>query len=272
MITQKMVPQLRKAEVVDPEGDKIGTVGEVWLEEGSQEPVWVSVHTGLFGMKESFVPLQGAEADSDALHVAVRKEQVKDAPRVEADGRLSSEEERALYQHYGFGPQGGRRSGTGQAPRGQTDRRRMDASRTPDATRTSDESMTRSEERMRVGKQSVETGHVRLRKYVVTENEQLTVPVSHEEVRVQREPIPEGTATGRDGSISEEQRDVTLHEERPVVQTETVPIERVRLDKETVTEDQTVRGEVRKERFDVDEGDKSRGRETRQDPRQRRSG
>jgi uncharacterized protein (TIGR02271 family) len=242
-----MVPRLRKANVVDPEGDRIGTVGEVWLEEGSQEPVWVSVHTGLFGMKESFVPLRGAEADSDALHVAVRREQVKEAPRVDADGRLTSDEERALYAHYGFGPQGGRGTGPGQPPRD-----RADVSRPGNGSRTPDESMTRSEERLRVGKENVESGHVRLRKYVVTEHEQVSVPVRHEELRMEREPIPDGTATGT--SIGEDQRDITLHEERPVVHTETMPMERVRLDKELVTENETVGGDIRKEQFDVDEG------------------
>ncbi|HEX3588488.1 MAG TPA: PRC and DUF2382 domain-containing protein [Pseudonocardiaceae bacterium] len=250
-----MASHLQRADVLDPDGEKIGTVGEVWLEEGSHDPTWVSVHTGLFGMKESFVPLQGAEAGSGALHVSVRKDQVKDAPKVNADGRLSSAEERELYEHYGMARDG--RAGRAPAPRDGGQARR---------DRSADTELTRSEERLRVGTQTEETGHVRLRRYVVTEDQQVTVPVRHEEVRVEREPIAEGSAGG-DATISEEQRDVTLHAERPVVGKETVPVERVRLGTETVTEEQTVRGEVRKEQIDVDRDDSGRPR----DERRRRS-
>ena len=81
------------------------------------------------------------------------------------------------------------------------------------------------------------------------------MPVSREEVRIEREPI---TDANRDAAysgpaISEEEHEVTLHAERPVVQTEAVPVERVRLDKEKVTDTETVAGEVRKERVEVDD-------------------
>ncbi|MEW1912137.1 PRC and DUF2382 domain-containing protein [Kitasatospora sp. NPDC085895] len=118
-----------------------------------------------------------------------------------------------------------------------------------------DEAMTRSEEEMHVGTERVETGRARLRKYVVTENVQKTVPVRHEEVRIEREPI---TDANRDAAMSgeditESEHEVTLHAERPVVATETVPVERVRLNTEEVVEEETVSGEVRKERI-KDEG------------------
>ncbi|HEX4019133.1 MAG TPA: YsnF/AvaK domain-containing protein [Frankiaceae bacterium] len=115
--------------------------------------------------------------------------------------------------------------------------------------------MTRSEGRLRVGTERVETGRARLRKYVVTENVTQTVPVSHEEVRVEREPITDANATAAmDGpAISEEEHEVVLHEERPVVAKETVPVERVRLDTDTVTDQETVSDEVRKEQIDLDD-------------------
>jgi uncharacterized protein (TIGR02271 family) len=79
--------------------------------------------------------------------------------------------------------------------------------------------MTRWEERLRVGTEQAEAGRVRLRKYVVTENVTQTVPVSHEEVRLEREPITDASRgqamTGAD--ITEEEHEVTLHAERPVV-------------------------------------------------------
>ncbi|MFD2398370.1 YsnF/AvaK domain-containing protein [Prauserella oleivorans] len=115
--------------------------------------------------------------------------------------------------------------------------------------------MTVSEERLRVGKQRQEAGRARLRKYVYTETQSVDVPVTREEVRVEREPI---TDANRDAAmsgpaISEEEHEVTLHEERPVVETEAVPVERVRLAKEEVTDTETVSGDVRKERVDTGE-------------------
>jgi uncharacterized protein (TIGR02271 family) len=114
--------------------------------------------------------------------------------------------------------------------------------------------MTRSEERLRVSTREEEAGRARLRKHVVTENVAQTVPVSREEVRVEREPITDqNVGAARSGpDLSEEEHEVVLHEERPVVQKETVPVERVRLGTETVTEQATVSDEVRKERVDTD--------------------
>src|SRR3712207_6910765 len=117
-----------------------------------------------------------------------------------------------------------------------------------------DIAMTRSEERLNVGARSEEVGRARLRKYVVTENVTETVPVSHEEVRVEREPITDANiGNALDGpAISEEEHEVTLHAERPVVEKEAVPVERVRLDKETVTGQERVSADVRKEEVEVD--------------------
>jgi uncharacterized protein (TIGR02271 family) len=121
--------------------------------------------------------------------------------------------------------------------------------------------MTRSEEQLRVGTQTRESGRARLRKHVVTEQQQVTVPVSREELRIEREPVTDanrGRAT--DGpAISEEEHEVTLHEERPVVDKEAVPVERVRLGKQTVTDQETVGGQVRKEEIDIDDS-QTRGR------------
>ncbi|MET9190514.1 YsnF/AvaK domain-containing protein, partial [Streptomyces tendae] len=136
-----------------------------------------------------------------------------------------------------------------------------------------DQAMTRSEEQMHIGVERHESGRARLRKYVVTEEVQQTVPVTHEEVRVVREPI---TDANRDEAmagpeISEAEHEVTLHAERPVVETETVPVERVRMTTEELTENETVRGQVRKERIEAEtesftedemrQGGKRRGRE-----------
>ena len=122
--------------------------------------------------------------------------------------------------------------------------------------------MTRSEEELAVGTTARERGRVRLRKYVTTEQEQVTVPVQREEVRVEREPITDANLdaamTGPD--ITEAEHEVTLREEAPVVEKRAVPKERVRLDTDTVTEERQVTEEVRKEQIEV-EGDRDRLRD-----------
>ena len=117
-----------------------------------------------------------------------------------------------------------------------------------------DDALTLSEERVAVGTQTREAGRAKLRKYVVTENVTQTVPVQREEVRIEHEPITDanrGDAMSGPG-ISEDEHEVVLHEERPVVEKETVPVERVRLGTETVTDEVTVDEEVRKEHIETD--------------------
>jgi uncharacterized protein (TIGR02271 family) len=271
-MAQTMQPQeLIDSAVVDPEGNKLGKVGNVYLADATRQPEWITVKTGLFGTKESFVPLSGAHTDKDGVHVRVAKDAVSDAPRIDADGHLSPEESAQLYQHYGLpmprtspdGRMDDRAQGKGTGRSGMdsaagTERAAMgDAGRGKSGMdsagrkgdRDADRTMTRSEEQLNVGTEQVETGHVRLRKYVVTEEQQVTVPVSHEEVRIEREPITKGR--GGKAEIGEDEQDVVLHAEKPVVNKETVAVERARLKTETVTEDQTVSGQVRKEQFEV---------------------
>jgi len=176
------------------------------------------------------------------------KDLVKSAPSIDPDAELSPEEEQRLYQHYGVTGHGGSGDDTsgGDTNGGAVGR--------DTSGPTTDDAMTRSEERLNVGTEQTETGRARLRKYVVTEDVQQTVPVSREEVRVEREPITDANAgNAMDGpAISEEEHEVVLKAERPVVEKEAVPVERVRLDKQTVTEQQQVSGEVRKEQIETD--------------------
>ncbi|HSK55137.1 MAG TPA: PRC and DUF2382 domain-containing protein [Jiangellales bacterium] len=254
MITTENVRDIVGATVYGSDGEKIGKVGQVYLDDATGQPEWVSVNTGLFGTSESFVPLADARITGDRVEVSYSKGQVKDAPRVDADEHLSEEEEEMLYRHYGLGGRATGR-GTGGEPRRGTVGRDTSGP-------TTDEAMTRSEEHLRVGTENREAGRARLRKYVVTEQEQVDVPVTREEVRVEREPITDanrGSATSGP-AISEEEHEVVLHEERPVVDTEAVPVERVRLDKETVTDQEKVAGDVRKERIDTDVPDRGERR------------
>jgi uncharacterized protein (TIGR02271 family) len=238
--------------VVGADGQKIGSIGQVYVDDSTGEPSFVTVKTGLFGLAESFVPLQDASVTGSDIRVAYTKDEVKDAPRVDPDGRITPTEEQRLYAHYGLSSRGGHTSGT----------ERADVSGTRDYGThdyetlgpTTDDAMTRSEERLKVGTREEEAGRARLRKYVVTENVTQTVPVSREEVRVEREPVTdENVDTARSGgNISEGEHEVVLHKERPVVEKEAVPVERVRLGTETVTDQATVSEDVRKEQIDTD--------------------
>ena len=237
-------------DVVGRGGEKIGGIGEVYLDDVTGEPEWVSVNTGLFGASESFVPLQAARIEGNDIQVDYDKEFVKDAPRVSAGGHLTPEEEQRLYEYYGLTV--GQSTGYEAADVG------YDAADNAVGYDTSgpttDDAMTRSEERLNVGTRTQEAGRARLRKYVVTENVTQTVPVSREEVRVEREPITEENvgAAVSGPEISEEEHEVVLREERPVVEKEAVPVERVRLGTETVTDQETVSEEVRKEEIEAD--------------------
>jgi uncharacterized protein (TIGR02271 family) len=248
------------ATAVDADGDKIGTVGQIYLNDGTGEPEWVTVKTGLFGTRESFAPLYGATPGDGELRLAVRKQQVKDAPNIDADDHLGDTALDTLYEYYtGYLGPATSAAGTGQA--GVVDQGGAVGTEGRDVSGpTTDDAMTRSEERLHVGTESVQAGRARLRKYVVTENVTTTVPVSHEEVRVEREPITEANRDAAlDGpDISEEEHEVTLNAERPVVQKEAVPVERVRLGTETVTEQREVSEQVRKEQ--IDEPDVDGGR------------
>src|SRR4051812_25132943 len=103
MATMQEIETWRGRTLVDRDGDKIGKIEDVYLDRNSGDPEWVAVKTGLFGSNVSFVPIRDASADGDDVRVSHEKDLVKDAPNVEADGQLSPEEERRLYQHYGRG-------------------------------------------------------------------------------------------------------------------------------------------------------------------------
>jgi uncharacterized protein (TIGR02271 family) len=280
MIAKEHIDDLlnRNGNILSTDGDKIGSIGQVYTDDENGQPTWVTAKTGLFGTSETFVPLEGAQVRGHDIVVPYAKDLVKDAPRVDVDGHLEPAEEDRLYQHYQLsgvrtysdantdrdsgvaGADNGRyegqeRTGTvGQERTGTVGQERTGTVGRDASGPTTDDAMTRSEERLNVGTEKQEAARVRLRKYVTTENVTQTVPVQREEVRLEREPITDANRgqamSGQD--ISEDEHEVVLHEERPVVDKETVPVERVRLGTETVTDEATVDEEVRKERIDTD--------------------
>jgi len=269
-----------------PGGEKIGKIGQVFLDDQSGRPEWVTAATGFFGSNESFVPLADASVNGSDVKVAYDKDKIKGAPNVDPEGgHLSEAEERELYRYYGLPysdagtttgtagtttdtgtttgatgtgtSAGGGRDGGGvlEDVAGRTEGRDTSGP-------TTDDAMTRSEERLVPGVQPVEAGRARLRKYVTTETETQTVPVTQEKARVVTEPITEANreAAYAGPEISEAEHEVVLHADRPVVETEAVPVERVRLDTEAETREERVSGEVRKERIDVEDGPTDQGR------------
>lgn len=268
-----------KAVVVDSDGQKIGKIEQIFLDDRTGEPAWTTVSMGLFGSSETFIPLDRAEKSEDQVQVPYSKDFAKDAPRVDAGGHLDPQQEQELYRYYEMsdqGQQGNRAGGAGGGAAGgaaagaaggaagdrHNDNRSAGGPGHDTSGPNTDEAMTRSEEELHVGTQQHETGKVRLRKYVVTENVETTVPVSREEVRVEREPITDAdrdkAASGP--AISEEEHEVTLHAEEPVVSKEAKPVERVRLNKETVTDEAEINEQVRKERIETDDDRSGRRR------------
>jgi len=235
--------------MVGSDGEKIGKISEIYEDPQTGKPEWATVSSGLFGTKSNFVPLAGASPDGEDVRAQVTNDQVKDAPGVENDGELSELEERRLFEHYNvpYTSEGTTTAQGAPANDGGTVGRDTSGPET-------DEAMTRSEEELRVGTTQRESGRARLRKHVVTEMVTKTVPVQREEVRIEREPITDANrdqaTSGAD--ISEEEHEVVLHEEEPVVEKRVVPKERVSLGKETVTEEREVSEEVRKEQIDTD--------------------
>ena len=308
-IEKDRILSFRGQDLRDNDGGKIGSIEEIYLDTQTGEPEWALVHTGLFGTKQTFVPIRDASEADGSLQVPFEKSRVKDAPKVDPDGQLSQKEEADLYRHYGMsysesdsdsglGEQRGAtttgdrtadwdddtgRTGddevgtTGDtSSRGLTDTR---DGRSSDDVRgdadtsfggapavgddvsgpETDNAMTRSEEKLSVGTQEREAGRARLRKYVVTEQVEQTVPVRREEVRLEREPITDANADAamKGADLSEEEHEVVLHQEEPVAEKRVVPKERVRLDKDVQTEERTVSEDVSREEIEV-EGDSER--------------
>ena len=94
------INQLLEATAYDRDGDKIGGVSGVYLDDQTGEPMWVTVNTGFFGLSSSFAPLAGSSLDGDRLTLAADKDAVKDAPNVDEDGHITRQQEDELYRYY----------------------------------------------------------------------------------------------------------------------------------------------------------------------------
>ncbi|MGB2566908.1 PRC and DUF2382 domain-containing protein [Micromonospora citrea] len=237
-LTEQQIRSLYGQDVQDRSGAKIGSVGQVWAD-AAGEPTWVSVKTGVMGHHESMAPLAGAGMAEGRLKVPYDKATVRSAPAVEpgTEQPLDTDQLAQLYRHYQLQQQ----------------------ERPPQRMPGSPE-LTRSEERLRVGTESEPAGTARLRKHVVTEDVHTTVPVEHDEVSVVHEPITAANRGDARADIGDEQREMELRAERAVVGKEQVPVERVRLTKDEVVEEQPIDAQVRREMVDADVPERARRR------------
>jgi hypothetical protein len=150
--------------VRDREGEKLGTLGALYLDADTDRPAYAGVHTGLFRRHESVVPLDGAQEVDGDVRLPYDAAQVRDAPNVDPDVALDDDEQARLHEHYGETESPGRSDDA--APE-----------------------VVRSEEEVRVHPGPMRPRErVRLKKYLVTDYVEKTVPVRREEVRVEHEP------------------------------------------------------------------------------------
>lgn len=224
--------------VYSSDGDKIGKVEEVYVDDETNRPEWLGLGTGLLGTKRALVPVQGLQPRDDGFSVPYSKDQVQDTPDID-DDHVTQETEARLYAHYGL-EYGESRSESG-LPEGTRGRSTVDES-----------DVVRSEEELSVGKRDVETGRARMRKWVETEPVEMDVELKRETARVTREPIDEPVSGSE---IGEQEIEVPLHGEEAVVGKQTVAKERISVDKDVETEHKKVADEVRKEHVDVEEGE-----------------
>lgn len=281
MTNLNRIEDLANATAYDVNGDKVGSVQDVYVNDTTGQPDFITVNHGLFGTGSSIVPLRGHSLRNGELHLAFPKDRIEDAPDLDDNGHLTTNDQDALYRHYALtetqdvttyetgapadgavdagtaGAAGAGAAGVGAAAAGlgAADAGYADGvAGTADAgvAGTDSDELIRSEEQLNVSKDRVESGEVHLRKYVVTETETVEVPVEREEVRIVREPITEADRAAHTGAIGEAEASVTLHEDQVTVTKESVPVEKVSLETETVRDTETVSEEVRKERFETD--------------------
>ena len=257
MTTIDQAPYLMQSgHVVSSDGEKIGKVGEVYVDDATGHLSWVTVKTGLFGTHESFVPMDNAQISDDTVTVPYDKAMIKDAPHAEPGEPLSVEQEDELYRYYHIGTAATHTATeytdtyTDPAAPVAAAPKASAAGTSAGAAEQTDGYMTRSEEQLNVGTQRVEAGRARMRKFVVTEQQTVTVPVSHDEARIVREPLQPGDSL--DGAtIGEDSMEVVLMEDQVHVDKQVVGVEKVKLATQTVTEQQQVAGEVRKEQIEI---------------------
>jgi len=248
------------ARVTGADGKVVGTVEQVFRDDVDGTPAWARVRSGKTGR---FVPLGSCQVTAEGLIVPFDTQKIMGGPNIDAGQHMSAAQAEELSRYYGL-------TVPAQQPRGPmaedkmaedkmaqdamaqdtTPQDAMPQATMPQGQMTQEEWLVRREERIQVGKETLETGRIKLHKYVDVEPVDQAIHVFHEEYDVERIPI---TADERiSGNIQEGEQEIILHEERAVLRKEVVPVERVRLRARRVEEDSTVHDELRRERIEIE--------------------
>jgi uncharacterized protein (TIGR02271 family) len=269
--------------VQDPNGEKIGKVDDLFLDENDQ-PEYFGVKMGFLGTSSTLIPADISTIDNERgfIEVSQPKSTVQDGPSFDDDREITPEYENEVRSYYGLGPiesAGSYRdyeetnghsgasttdsttAGTvgsgmsmGDTETGEFrehDRNQEGLSQPGSDLEDEDElRVQRSEEELRAGTREREAGAMKVRKRVRTDREQIEVPTKHEEVTVERVPV-EGEAT--EAQIGEDEVSVPVTEEEVVVDKRAVAKEEIRLRKDVVEDTEVVEEDVRREEIDVED-------------------
>jgi uncharacterized protein (TIGR02271 family) len=272
--------ELVGAQVTGADGKVIGTIEHVFEDDTSGAPAWASVRSG---KASRFVPLGGGEATGDGLSVPFDAETIMTSPRIEAGKHMSAAQAEELVRYYDLvpaqpPPRGKAEEGQqrGKAEEGQRAKEEGQRAKAEEGQRAKEEGqrakaeegqrakaeqgrqragedadwLLRREQQLQVGTETHESGHVKLHRYVDAEPAEKVVHLFHEEYDVERVPVSGDEPAG--GDLAEGEQEVTLHEERGIVNKQTVPVERMRLVTKRVEEDKTFRDELQRERIEVE--------------------
>lgn len=213
----------RRTPVWSSDGHELGHVEDFFLDDQTQVPEWIAVGSDFSSRRRVVVPVAEAHVSGDGLHVSYPRQQVEDSPDADSD-HISPETERRLHEHYELGKAG--------------------------VSAEDELTVIRSEERVSVGTEATETGRVRLRKWVETEPVQTQVKAHRESARIEYEPVGLPVSGVE---LGEQEIDIPLLVQEPMLEKQVVAKERVRLSKAVETGHEQVSDEVREERIDVDE-------------------
>ncbi len=231
--------ELLGAQVTGADGKVVGTVEQVFRDDVDGTPAWARVRSGKTGR---FVPLGSSQVTRDGLSVPYDTQKIMGGPSIDAGQHMSAAQAEELSRYYGL---------TVPTQQSQQARQTQQTQQTQQARGglTDEEWLVRQEERLQVGKEMLETGRIRLHRYVDVEPVEQAVHVYHEEYDIERMPV---NADERTHDFSEAEQEIILHEERAVLRKELVPVERVRLIARRVEEDKSFRDEIRRERIEIE--------------------
>ncbi len=231
--------------VYDPDGDKIGKVDDLFLDENDQ-PEYLGVKMGFLGTKSTLIPwemVEVREADS-SLIVSADDGHVKDGPTFDDDREITPEFQNEVYSYYGL------QRVSGNQERGSYAKEGVSREGSEDLDNRDEIRVQRSEEELAAGTREVEAGAMRVRKRVRTDREQIEVPTRHEEVSVERVPV---SGEASEAEIGEDEVVVPVTEEEVVVGKRAVAKEEVRIRKDVVEDTEVVEEDVRREEIDVED-------------------